>query len=268
MPPAEPTAVPPTAAPPTAPAAQPTARPAVEPATQPPARATVQVAARQPAPTAEPTSTLGWPFDPDEGPWTIVNGYRGDDDHGLRADGSRNYALFALDFALCRPDDVKAARGRCALTPVAEADDEEGTETSWDRRATRGADVLSPVDGRIAWVDDSTPSCLSFGLVIDGHPGYRLALFHVEDFPEPGTRVQQGEPLGTVAAKGCGPGDYVHMVLYELDPEDKADDPVGDRVGVPFAGDWAIAGCAYPDDRRTRNQYRGRLVPCPGEDDA
>ncbi len=46
-----------------------------------------------------------------------------------------------------------------------------------------------------------------------------------------------------------------------------SDDSVPERAGVPFNGEWAIAGCEYPDDRRTVEQYREELVPCPPEDD-
>jgi hypothetical protein len=38
------------------------------------------------------------------------------------------------------------------------------------------------------------------------------------------------------------------------------------RKGVPFTGDWTIAGCDFPDDKQTTNQYRGVLVPCNPED--
>jgi hypothetical protein len=56
------------------------------------------------------------------------------------------------------------------------------------------------------------------------------------------------------------------MVLYQPQAG-AADDPEAGRKGVPFAGDWTIAGCDFPDDKQTANQYRGVLVPCTPEDD-
>ena len=138
---------------------------------------------------------------------------------------------------------------------LAEGADREG----WDEDATEGATVLSPVDGMIAWVDESEPPCLGFGIDIGDSPGYRLALFHVEGYPTSGP-VRRGEPIGTVAAGGCGPGNRIEMVLYEVG--DDPADAVAERTGIPFAGEWEIAGCAYPDNKRTINQYRGELVPC------
>jgi len=211
-------------------------------------------------PSTPPDATLSWPFALDEGQWTIINGYRGEGGYALRPDGSPNYFLFALDFARCQPDSVDDGRGRCALADGG-LYGEGADQTGWDVEATRGATVLSPVDGTIAWTDTSTPSCLGFAIDVDGAPGYRLALFHVEGYPKSG-RVQRGKPIGKVSAKGCGQGDHIEMVLYK--PQAGADDkdPVAGRVGVPFAGEWEIDGCAYPDDKRTANQYRGELVPC------
>lgn len=215
------------------------------------------------APAAEPTAArtptapkLAWPFDPEEQGWAIVNGYRGADDHAPRPDGSANYALFALDLAKCRGDAVDDAAGTCDLGP--DGDD-------WDREGTRGASVLSPVDGTVAWIDESDPPCLGFAIDIDDAPGYRLALFHVEGYPERG-RVKRGEPIGRVAEGGCTPGDYLHLVLYKTTAQEDEDDRPDDRRAIPFAGDWAIGTCTYRDDKKTTHQHRGRLVPCRPDD--
>ena len=61
-------------------------------------------------------------------------------------------------------------------------------------------------------------------------------------------------------------GDHIHMALYQPQTG-AADDPEEERKGVPFTGDWVIAGCDYPDDKQTANQYRGELVPCTPKDD-
>ncbi len=87
--------------------------------------------------------------------------------------------------------------------------------------------------------------------------------FEVAGAPTKG-KVKQGKPLGTVATGGCGDddaGDYLSMLLFRRQSGEEAD-PEADPEGVPFAGAWAIAGCAYPDDKRTANMYRGELVPC------
>lgn len=228
-------------------------------------------------------SVLGWPFDPADGPWAISNGYRGEADHAEGPDDETNYMVFGLDFARCHDTAVDAAGGVCGgdaggdsggglfaddpgnvgLFGDATAPDEAATtqETNWDRAATRGVTVLSPVDGTVAWTDDSDADCRGIGVAIDGDPGHRLALFFLDDHPAEGQAVRRGEPIGTVAAGDCRGGGALHLVLYTPKAGDEADPVVG-RVGAPFAGEWTIAGCAYPDDERTANQYRGQLAPC------
>jgi hypothetical protein len=214
---------------------------------------------------------LAWPFDPEAGQWTIVNGYRGEGEGTNTAatppaDGP-DYARFALDFAVCRPEDVDVADGTCQLGPASGSSDADADEPGWDAQATRGANVLSPVDGTVAWTAETNAPCQSVGIDIKGQPGYRLALFNVEGYPERGQAVKQGKRIGKVAKGECEGGDVLSMVLYQ--PQTGAtDDPEEGREGVPFSGDWAIDGCDYPDDKKTANQYRGELVPCPTEDNA
>jgi hypothetical protein len=214
--------------------------------------------------TAAP-SVLAWPFDPEAGQWTIVHGYRvedGDAHATPTADGGDG-ARVALEFAVCPAASVDAAEGVCDLG-------EGGDTPDWDRKATQGSAVRSPVDGTVAWVDDSSPTCRRVGLTIAGHPDYRLALFPIEGELERGQSVKQGKRIGKIAPmgeRGCAEGNRLHMALYTPQPG-ADDDPVAGRKGIPFAGDWAIAGCDYPDDRRTIEQYRGELVPCSAEDEA
>ena len=141
----------------------------------------------------------------------------------------------------------------------------DASEPGWDTAATRGANVLSPVDGTVVWTEEANATCPSVGIDIKGHPGYRLALFNVEGHPERGETVKQGKRIGKVAKEGCAEGDRLHMVLYQPQAG-AADDPEEGRKGVPFTGEWVIAGCDYPDDKKTANQYRGDLVPCTPED--
>jgi len=213
---------------------------------------------------------LAWPFDPEAGQWTIVRGYRAEDEGTNNAAtppaDDRDYTRFALDFAVCRAEDIDVADSTCELGPASGSSDADADEPGWDAQATRGANVLSPVDGTVAWTAEANAPCQSVGIDIKGHPGYRLALLNVEGPPERGQSVKQGKRIGKVAKSGCEGGDHLHMVLYQPQAG-AADDPEEGREGVPFAGEWAIDGCDYPDDKKTVNQYRGVLVPCNPEDD-
>ena len=116
-------------------------------------------------------------------------------------------------------------------------------------------------------MDDTTATCRAVGIDVAGQPGYRLALFPIEGKLKSGQGVKQGKRIGKVTAlddQRCEVGDRLHMVLYEPRPE-AGDDPVTGRKGVPFADEWEIAGCDFPDDGRAINQYRGLLVPCTPE---
>jgi hypothetical protein len=217
-----------------------------------------------------PEPVLAWPFEPEAGQWTIVNGYRAEDGGtttvATPAAGDQDYRRLALAFAVCRAEDVDAADGTCALGPATGSGGADAGEPGWDTAATRGANVLSPVDGTVAWTAEASAACQSVGIEIKGHPGHRLALFNVEGYPEPGQAVKQGKRIGKVAKGDCEGGDVLSMVLYQPQAG-AADDPEEGRQGVPFTGDWVIAGCDYPDDKRTVNQYRGVLVPCKPEDE-
>jgi murein DD-endopeptidase MepM/ murein hydrolase activator NlpD len=215
---------------------------------------------QQAATTKAVESVIAWPFDPAAGQWTIVNGYRGEGAHAAPTSGSQNDALFAFDFGVCRAENVDVADGTCELGPAAESST-DAAEPGWDTATTRGVNILSPVDGTVAWTEEANALCPTVGIEIKGHPGYRVALFNVEGRPEVGESVKQGKKIGKVAKEGCAEGDRLHMALYQPQAG-AADDPEAGRKGVPFTGDWTIAGCDFPDDKKTANQYRGLLVPC------
>ena len=177
----------------------------------------------------------------------------------------QNFAVFAFDFAVCRPENVDVADGTCELGP-ASASGGDTSKPGWDTAATQGAGVLSPVDGTVAWTEEADTLCPTVGIDIKGHPGYRLVLSNVEGHPKLGEPVKKGKKIGKVAKKVCDEGDLVHMVLYQPQAGAAADPEAG-RKGVPFTGDWTIARCDYPDDKKTANQYRGELVPCKPEDE-
>jgi murein DD-endopeptidase MepM/ murein hydrolase activator NlpD len=218
----------------------------------------------QAAATKATEAVITWPFDPAAGQWTIVNGYRGEGEHAAPTRGSQNDALFAFDFGVCRAENVDVADGTCELGPAAESST-DAAEPGWDTAATQGADILSPVDGTVVWTEEANALCPTVGIAITGHPGYRVALFNVEGRPEVGEPVTRGKKIGKVAKEGCAEGDRLHMALYQPQAG-AADDPEAGRKGVPFAGDWTIAGCDFPDDKKTANQYRGVLVPCIPKD--
>ncbi len=92
-----------------------------------------------------------------------------------------------------------------------------------------------------------------------------MALFNVEGHPERGQSVTRGKRIGKVANGDCDGGNVVSMVLYKPQTG-AANDPEEGRKGVPFEKEWVIDRCAYPDDKRTVNQYRGVLVPCTPKD--
>jgi hypothetical protein len=211
--------------------------------------------------SAPTDAVLAWPFDTEAGQWTIVSGYRAEDAVGNADEtnpvDNRDFTRFALAFGICPEAHVDTTAGRCDLG-------EPGSEPDWDREATQGSAVLSPVDGTVAWVDDTTASCRNVGIDVAGRPGYRLVLFPLDSKLKHGQAVKQGKRIGKVAAlddQSCDQGDRLHMVLYEPQPQADEDSVAGQK-GMPFADEWEIAGCDYPDDGRTINQYRGLLVPC------
>lgn len=200
-------------------------------------------------PMPSPQSLIQWPFDVSgsSGQWAIINGYRGYVDHAL--DGSpNNYALFALDFAKCPSGQINHATEQC-----------DQANSNWAR--TTGSELLSPVTGKIAWVDSK---CHVISIDIAGAKGYRLVLGHVD--PKTGTSfrvgdsVRQGDLIGSVSDGACfGVGDHLHMALYRY-PTTQNDLPFN-RAAVPFTGDWKISGCNYPE-HGTNSEYLGALVPC------
>ncbi len=194
-----------------------------------------------------------WPFDLHDGQWAIVNGYRGSIDHAPGR-SPNNYALFALDFAKCLPAKVNRGKESCDLAD------------GWAN--TVGAPVYAPVSGTIAWPDDN---CLGASINIDGYPGLRVVLFHVDPLAgttwsqlahsTPPKHFKQGEKIGTVSAGGCiGSGNHIHMALYSC--SECVGDAGSQRVGHPFSDQWSIDGCSLKDDGKTSDEYLGLLVPC------
>ena len=43
-------------------------------------------------------------------------------------------------------------------------------EPGWDTAATRGVDVLSPVNGTVAWTEEASAPCPSVGIAIRATP--------------------------------------------------------------------------------------------------
>ncbi|MDQ2655164.1 MAG: hypothetical protein M3Z20_19200 [Chloroflexota bacterium] len=213
---------------------------------------------------ALPRSVLSWPFESDAGQWTIVHGYSRQEAHRDEAtpdpQAPRDEERFALDLGVCAETEIDSDQDVCNLGDSSSA-------PVWDLEATRGADVLSPVDGTVAWVENVSARCRRVGLEIAGRPGFRLTLSPLTGKLEQGQAVVQGKRIGKIAPsgeQGCEDGGVLRMALYQ--PQPGTDDPPAGRTSVPFAGDWAIAGCDYSADQRTREQYQGELVPCSSAD--
>lgn len=189
---------------------------------------------------------VAWPFHPgDGGQWGILSAY-GQGDH---VGGSRD----GLDFARCTAA-IDAAAGTCL---------------PFDLAKTNGAAVHAPVSGAIVWGDDA---CAGLAIDVDGEPGHRLAMFHIQkDASLPGDdwaglaawrdgqgrrrRFKQGEQIGTVTERHCHAGtqgDHIHIHLYRHGAGD------GDRSPEPFDGRWSISGCAFPEGE----DHGGKLAPC------
>ncbi len=208
-----------------------------------------------PPPTRPPIQSLiTWPFNPTNGQWDLINGYREGDHNG--------YATWAVDFAKCLPNSVNTSNRTC----------NNPNGSGWDKTHTLGADVYAPVSGTIVWGDND---CLGPSIEIDGHPGYRIVLFHIDLDPQLGKKwtdladnhvhVQQHKThLGKVSAGFCMPkttGYHIHMALYHC-TTNCINDLYEQRVGDPFTNPWSIDNCQYPDDGTKLNEYQGDLVPC------
>lgn len=197
-------------------------------------------------------SAITWPFKPGQNQqWAVINGYRGNDDHHLGG-SPNNYALFALDFAICASGHVTT----------------QGCDLPSGWANTVGEPVYAPVAGVVGWAQSS---CHALALDIAGNSGYRVTLAHIDllpgetwsDLQQNHTRFAQGQQIGTVSAGGCiGTGNHIHMALYSCSACDS--DPAQQRVGHPFSGDWSVGSCSFPDDGATANEFVGDLVPCQG----
>ena len=119
---------------------------------------------------------------------------------------------------------------------------------------TAGQRVLSPVDGTIRWIDES-----SGGMSINLGDGYAFAYFHTRIDPScrEGKTVRQGQFLGTVAPAGeagAGGTPHIHVTLWTTN-----DGGNWDRHAVPFTGDHRLDGYNFPDLGGS-NQHRNTQV--------
>jgi hypothetical protein len=119
---------------------------------------------------------------------------------------------------------------------------------------TAGQRVISPVDGTIRWIDESTG-----GMSINLGDGYAFAYFHTRIAPglAAGQAVTQGQYLGTVAPAGeaaAGSTPHIHVSLWTTN-----DGGNWDRHAIPFTGDHKIDGYDFPDIGGS-NQHRNTSV--------
>ncbi|MEA2513429.1 MAG: hypothetical protein QOJ59_2916, partial [Thermomicrobiales bacterium] len=119
---------------------------------------------------------------------------------------------------------------------------------------TAGQRVISPVDGTIRWIDESTG-----GMSINLGDGYAFAYFHTRLAPglAAGQAIRQGQYLGTVAPAGeaaAGSTPHLHVTLWTTN-----DGGNWDRHAVPFTGAHKIDGYDFPD-KGGSNQYLNTQV--------
>jgi hypothetical protein len=178
--------------------------------------------------------TLRWPFKNSTGSWCVANGYRGHYDHGAGG-SSNNYAMFGLDLVR---GGVDPGTGEC----------------TWSH--TTGTDVYAPVSGVVSLVQTS---CRAIWIKVNGAPRVRLELAHIDTTLGVGDKVTAGKTkLGTVSDAGCiGTGNHIHMALYY---QPFASDSAENRIGLPFAGLWAVAGRGFPDEG-VEYGHEGVVVP-------
>ncbi len=118
--------------------------------------------------------------------------------------------------------------------------------------STAGRAVLSPVNGVIRWIDESTG-----GMSIDLGDGYAVAFFHTDLFAglAAGQPVRQGQQLAVVSPPGGGANGgwpHVHLTVWQT-----TDGGNWSRNAIPFTGTNAIEGVDFPDLGATvRNQHR------------
>jgi hypothetical protein len=117
---------------------------------------------------------------------------------------------------------------------------------------TAGEQVLSPVDGMIRWIDESTG-----GMSINLGDGYAVAFFHARlaHGLAAGQPVRTGQVLGTVAPAGeanSGGTAHIHLTVWQT-----TDGGNWSRTAIPFTGATAVDGYDFPDlGAAVRNQHR------------
>lgn len=122
--------------------------------------------------------------------------------------------------------------------------------------STAGRALLSPVNGVIRWIDQSTG-----GLSIDLGDGYAVAFFHTDLFAglAAGQTVRQGQQLAVVSPPGGGANGgwpHVHLTVWQT-----TDGGNWSRNAIPFTGANALEGVDFPDlGASVRNQHRNRTL--------
>jgi uncharacterized protein YgiM (DUF1202 family) len=105
---------------------------------------------------------------------------------------------------------------------------------------TAGQTVYAPASGTVKWVEAA-----SGGVTIDMGNGYAVAMFHITSSLQAGDTVTQGEAIGHISGPGENGNmgfDHIHLTLWQ-----STDGGNWSRIAVPFTGENAIAGQAFPD---------------------
>lgn len=122
--------------------------------------------------------------------------------------------------------------------------------------SSAGEPVISPVDGTIRWIDESTG-----GMSINLGNGYAVAFFHATLAPglAEGQPVSMGQQLGAVAPPGAaanGGSPHIHLTVWQTD-----DGGNWSRNPRPFTGNLALDGYDLPaQDASKINQYHTTIL--------
>ena len=181
-----------------------------------------QVSTSQPEAPAATTPSSPVIWPVSGGDWKILQGYHG-------SSHRNNSDLWQYEYSL----DLVASDGN-----------------------TSGQPVYSPVNGTIRWYDPSTG-----GVSIDMGNGYAFAMFHAEydaGIPE-GATVTQGQYLGYISPPGAGANGgtpHLHITVWATD-----DGGNWSRQAVPFTGDLALSGTAFPDGGQSQDHTGETFTP-------
>lgn len=181
---------------------------------------------------------LQWPFSPNDGPWTIEQGYNASTspDHNCnpRTILDHCYEIYGFDFQVING-------------------------------LTSGKTVYSPASGAVighGWpAYNNEGQCFAVAL---GSSAY-AQVCHVDFINDQiGSTVSKGQPVGKVNSSA----NHIHINLFTSANNNTAGDPT-QRNPLPFSDPWMIGGCDYPvvpgNPSTANGWYSGQVVPCANQ---